>query len=147
MNEYYKKMLEIGLEYQDFVVERLYDVGLPLISYSSKKFQHLIGENKAGFEIKKDQKFRDTNNFYIEIAEKSDPNNFEYIQSGIYRNDNTWLWIQGDEKNIYVFSKKQLIILHKSKRYKEIKTATSIGFLLPFQEALKNYVIKEIICK
>jgi len=111
MTNYYKDMLDKGLHYQDFVVEELYKVGLPIISYSSKQFQNLIGENKAGFEIKLDQNFRKTKNFYIEYAEKSNENNKEFVDSGILRNDNTWLYIIGDYDNIYIYKKTIAIII------------------------------------
>lgn len=144
MTPYYKEKLEQGLYYQDFVIEQLYSAGLPLISYSSKKYQTMIGENKAGFEIKNDCQFRKTNNFYIEISEKSNADNREYVASGIYRNDNTWLYIMGDTETIYIFSKKQLQILHSSHKYRTVQTATSTGFLLPVKDAEKHYAIKVI---
>lgn len=146
MTPYYKEKLEQGLYYQDFVVEKLYDAGLPLISYSSKKYQQIIGENKAGFEIKNDTLFRKTGNFYIEIAEKSNANNPNFIKSGIFRNDNTWLYIMGDMIEVYIFSKKQLQILYNAKKYKKVKTPTSIAFLLPVADAIKHYAIKIIEC-
>lgn len=74
MTEEYKEKFEAGIQYQDWVVEKLYDAGLPIISYSSKKYQNLIGENKAGLEIKFDRNWVKTGNLYIEIAEKSNPN-------------------------------------------------------------------------
>jgi len=146
MNTYYAEKLKQGLYYQDFVIEKLYDNGLPIISYSSKEFQNMIGENKAGLEIKNDTKFRDTGNFYIEIAEKSKPENPCYIKSGIYRNDNTWLYLIGDMKEIFVFSKKQLVILSENKKYKFVTTPTSQGYLLPICDAKKHYAIKIIEC-
>jgi len=140
MSEEYSACLEAGLTYQDFVVEKLYDAGIPLISYSSKKYQALRGENKAGIEIKFDRKFRNTGNFYIETAEKSNPQNKEYIPSGIFRSDNTWLYIVGDYETIYVFSKEQL---KKCKnKFQQVETPTSRGFLIPIKEAQRFLVIK-----
>jgi hypothetical protein len=144
MTEYYKEMLNKGLHYQDFVIEQLYKIGLPIISYSSKEYQNMIGENKAGIEIKLDQKFRDTGNFYIEYAEKSNQNNQYYVDSGILRNDNTWLYLIGDYKTIYVFSKKQLILLLNSNKVKKVETKTSKGILLS-KDVSQKYCIKEII--
>jgi len=143
MTGYYEKKLKEGLYYQDVVVEKLYEMGIPLISYSSKEFQHMIGENKAGIEIKNDQKFRNTGNFYIEIAEKSNPNNEYFVKSGIYRDDNTWLYIIGDMEGIYIFSKKQLKLLYQSKKFKEVETDTSKGFLLPLKDS-DSYILKQI---
>lgn len=148
---YYKEMLSKGLHFQDFVIEELYKIGLPIISYSSKEFQNLIGENKAGIEIKLDRKFRNTNNLYIEFEEKSNPTNSSFVKSGILRNDNTWLYLIGDYQTIYIFSKKQLIILlkhcqlHPKNKEKLILvlTPTSKGMLLPLS-LCEKYCIKTI---
>lgn len=143
---YYAEKLAQGIEYQDFVMEKLYEQGLPLISYGSKKYQVERGENKAGIEIKNDQKFRQTGNFYIETAEKSNACNENYIASGIYRKDNTWLYLIGDYQEIYVFSKYQLKLLHKQQKYKEVETPTSQGYLLPVESAKSGWCIKIIDC-
>lgn len=144
MTPYYKEKLEQGLYFQDYVIELLYKNGIPLISYSSKEYQNMIGENKAGIEIKNDNNFRMTGNLYIEIAEKSNAENISFVSSGIYRNDNTWLYLIGDINKIYVLSKKQLKILHQSKKYKEVQTTTSKGFLLPVTEVEKYYSLREL---
>jgi len=144
MTPYYKEKLEQGLYFQDYVIELLYKNGIPLISYSSKEYQNMIGENKAGIEIKNDNNFRKTGNLYIEIAEKSNAENISFVSSGIYRNDNTWLYLIGDINKIYVLSKKQLKILHQSKKYKEVETQTSKGFLLPLIEVEKYYSLREL---
>ena len=46
------------MQYQDFVYELLHKHGLSTVSYGSKLFQQLRGENKAQIEIKLDSKFR-----------------------------------------------------------------------------------------
>lgn len=144
MNNYYKQKLEEGEQYQDFVVEKLYEIGLPIISYSSKKYQYQIGENKCGFEIKFDNNINKTGNVYIEIAEKSDKKNKNYVASGIYRNDNTWLYIIGNYERIYIFSKKHLRIVKERKQFKQVKTATSIGVIIPIKYAEDFLAIKII---
>ena len=141
MNQNYKNCLEAGLAFQDYVTEKLYNLGIPLVTYSSRNYQ-LGGENKAGIEIKFDRKFRETGNFYIETAEKADPKNKNYVPSGIYRNDNTWLYIIGDYQNIYVFSKEQLKKVKD--KFKQVETPTSRGFLLPVEGALKFLVILQL---
>lgn len=147
MNDYYKEKLQQGLYYQDFVIEQLYKIGLPLISYSSKEFQVMVGENKAGIEIKNDDKFQKTGNLYIETAEKSDANKANYFPSGIFRTDNTWLYCIGDLKRIFILSKKQLVLLSNAKKFRAVETPTSQGFLLPVAEAEKHYAIKIIDCE
>lgn len=144
MTPYYKEKLKQGEHFQDYVVDLLYENGLPIISYSSKEYQCNIGENKAGIEIKNDMNFRKTGNLYIETAEKSDPNNKDYFPSGIFHDDNTWLYLIGDTDKIFVLSKKQLRVLFAAKKYREVETPTSRGFLLPVSDAEKHYSIKEL---
>lgn len=145
MTDEYKAKLSQGLHYQDKVVESLYDVGIPIVCYSSKEFQHLKGENKAGIEIKNDTRFRETGNFFIEIAEKSRKENTQWIPSGIYRNDNTWLYLQGDELEYFIFGKRQLVLLHRCKKFEEKIIPTSKGFLLPVKWAVdRGYVLLNV---
>ena len=141
MTEYYKEKLEQGLEFQDHVTELLMkELGISLSSYSSRKWQ-LRGENKQGIEIKYDAVHNKTGNFYIEVAEKSAPDNPRYVQSGIYRDDNTWLYIIGDYETLYIFGKSFLCNLHKSGKCEEKQISTSKGFLLTQKQADK-YAIK-----
>lgn len=143
MTENYKEMLQKGLEYQDFITDLLLkEIGISLSTYSSKKYQYNIGENKQGIEIKFDDRYKETGNLYIEVEEKSNANNWYYVNSGIYRNDNTWLYLIGDYNEVFIFSKKQLIIMHEKNIYKLVKTPTSIGFLIPNKDAEK-YSIKK----
>ena len=137
-NVYLPKLAE-ALEFQDFVAEKLYAVGLPLFNYASRKYQVEKGENKLGIEIKKDAKFNKTGNLWIEIAEKSDPTNPSYVSSGIFRNDNSWLYAIGDETTLFIFPKSLLVNLYNSQRYKTMEngTKTSKGFLLPEKDARK----------
>lgn len=142
MTEYYAKMLEAGLEFQDFVMTKLIEhLGINLTQYSSKKYQFTVGENKQGIEIKFDDKYETTGNLYIEIAEKSNKNNLNFVDSGIYREDNTWLYIIGNYCVLYIFSKKYLVYLHKKKIFREVEIPTSKGFLIDKKNAEK-YTLK-----
>ena len=82
---------------------------------------------------------------FVEIAEKTNSSNQNFIASGIYRNDRTWLYIIGNYEIIYIFSKKRLRELHKENKYKvfEIGQGTSKGFLLP-ENDIEKYVEKII---
>jgi len=140
-NGYYAKKLEQGLEFQDVVTRALYRRGIVVIGHASRRFQNSHGENMLGAEIKRDGKFRETGNLYIETSEKSHPDNPTYVPSGIYRADNSWLYVIGDEKEIWIFSVKYLRLL--SKRFHVVEKPTSIGFLLPIEEANK-YSIRQI---
>ena len=145
MTENYKNMLLKGLEFQDFVTDILIkELGIALSTYSSIRYQNKKGENKQGFEIKFDDKYKDTGNIYIETAEKSNENNINYVDSGIYRSDNTWIYIIGNYQELYIFSKSHLVLMHKSKIYIEKTTKTSKGFLIPQKDAEK-YCTKKII--
>jgi len=140
---YYNEKLEQALIFQDFVMEKLHEQGITIMNYGSKKYQHEKGENLAGIEIKNDTKFTETGNLYIETEEKANPLNKNYIKSGIYRNDNTWLYIIGDFDLFFIFGKNILILLHKSDKYRPVTTPTSKGFLLPICESEK-YCLKKI---
>jgi hypothetical protein len=140
-NGYYQDKLQEGLEFQDVVTKALYERGIIVIGYASRRFQVEQGENMLGAEIKRDGNFRKTGNLYIETAEKADPNNEVYVASGIYRKDNSWLFVIGDEKTIYIFSTKYLRMLEKQFLKKEIPT--SKGYLMPLDKAEK-YCIRRI---
>lgn len=138
---YYKQKLEQGLEFQDVVTSALYQRGIVVIGYASRRFQIDKGENMLGAEIKRDDKFRDTGNLYIETAEKSHPDMPFFTPSGIRRGDNSWLFVIGDEKTIYIFPTNYLCKMEK--RYKRVETPTSVGFLMPLTDAEK-YCIRKI---
>lgn len=144
--DYYDEMLEIALEFQDFVSEALYASGFPIGCYSSRKWQQDKGESRAGVEIKFDRIFHRSGRLWIETSEKADPANGHYVPSGIYRNDNSWLYVIGDYSAIWILPKNILRLLFESLRYQEIQnnTATSTGFFLPVGDADK-YAVKKLL--
>ena len=97
-NGYYSEKLEQGLQFQDAVTQLLYQRGIVVVGFASRKYQNEHGENMLGAEIKRDGNFRDTGNLYIEVAEKAHPSREHYTDSGIFRKDNSWLFCIGDEK-------------------------------------------------
>ena len=129
--EYYKIQLKEGNEYQDYILHELINNGICFVNYSTKKYQKIFGENSAGIELKYDKKFRKTGNLYIEVAEKANPENINYIKSGIYRDDNSWLFLIGDYETYWLFSKKLLVQLIEAGKYEYKKTPTSQGYLIP----------------
>lgn len=141
---------EVGNEFQDFVCIELAKQGIILQNINSKKFQFNVGENLQGFEIKYDARCTGdrgttaTNQLSIEIAEKTKADNTKFIPSGIYRNDNSWLYIQGNFKMFWIFSKKLLILLHRSGRYKEHELPTIKKFYLPLEDA-DRFCAKKVI--
>lgn len=144
-NGYYQDKLQQGLEFQDIVTQALYQRGIVVVGYSSRRFQNDKGENMLGAEIKRDGKFRETGNLYIETAEKAHPDRPIYVPSGIHREDNSWLYVIGDEKTVYIFSTKymRLLEMSKEKNYKRVEKPTSQGWLMPLSEADK-YCIRRI---
>lgn len=137
-NEYRAAKIVTGGIYQDFVVDALSSlIGLHVQVYTSKVYQFSVGESRQGVEIKNDEKYATTGNLWIETGEKARPREGDYAKSGIYRGDNSWLYVIGNYDTIFVFPKTLLILLHRSGKYmqRENGTKTSIGFCLPNVDA------------
>lgn len=143
MNNYYQDMLEKGQKYQDFIMIELHKRGIVLQPIQSRSYQ-LGMENLLGMEIKFDDKMKDTGNIYFETHEKSNADNQHFIESGILRNDNSWLFAIGDYSVLYIFSKKRLCSLYErldrgivflSAEIKKI--STSRGFIIPVSKIME----------
>jgi hypothetical protein len=133
-DEYRKNKIESGLIYQDFIVDLMLQVlRFPVTTYSSRFYQATVGEGPAGVEIKHDEQFARTGNLWIEVAEKASPRPGDYVPSGIWRDDNSWLYIIGNYDLVFVFSKLLLQGFAATGRYPilENRFGTSRGFLLP----------------
>jgi len=140
MTEEYAKNLAAGKDYQDFAQIELYKSGIPIGVLTSEKYQRDYGESIAGIEVKLDRKLAETGNLYIETHEKSNKNNKYYVESGILRNDNTWIYCIGNYDVMYLIAISSLRRLYQKehnkklndrmKGYIERKTETSIGFTL-----------------
>ena len=138
MKEYYKEMLKEGLAYQQFVEKFINSQLVPL----NKQAQNDIGENLFGMEVKYDRKYKETGNLYIETHEKTNENNEWFVKSGILKEDNSWLWAQGDYEELYIFLKEDLLQAHYSDVYRKVTKTTSQGFLIPkrkAQQLVKRY--------
>lgn len=127
-----KEDLEAGNRYEDFASDKLYEVGLPMQTYSSFKWQVEKGESRAGIEIKNDRLFNKTGNLYFETHEKK-PEATEWVESGLLRKDNTVFIFIGDYIKAWLFSKKQLLVLIKNTNFKKVETETSKGVLIPIK--------------
>lgn len=145
-NNKHSNSLEIGHEFQDFIVEKLIkELGISVSIFQSKKYQFQRGESLQGVEIKYDARStgdctynqcKPTGNVGIEIAEKTNKDLSNFTPSGIYRLDNSWLYIVGNYDCAWVFSKKHLIRMHKTGRYKVLATLPTIQtMLLPIEDA------------
>jgi len=145
-NSKHKNSLETGHEFQDFIVERLIrDMGISVSIFQSKKYQFQKGESLQGVEIKYDARSTGdctyfpceaTGNVGIEIAEKSRAELHSWTPSGIYRLDNSWLYIVGNYHFAWVFAKKHLVLMHQSGKYRTIQTLPTLqSMLLPIKDA------------
>lgn len=144
--KYYEKKLRDGQEYQDYVAVQLYKRGIVIQNILSRKLQ-LRKENLMGLEIKFDEKFGKTRRLYIEIAEKSHPDNPEYVPSGVFREDNNWLFGIGNYEEFFVFGKKQLRRLYNENPpwlYRPQPKSTSKAFCIPEKQA-KEYAELHVV--
>jgi len=145
MTDIYKERLLQGKEYENFVRKVLKEkMNLSVDVYKNIQDQYNIGESEQGFEIKYDKRYKETNNIYIEVAEKTNKNNLNFIDSGIYRNDNSWILLIGNFDVIYFFGINTLRLLYETDRFKKVKTETSKAFLL-YPEDIEKYKLKKII--
>lgn len=140
-NNRYKKLYEKGLKYQNFICEEL-----GLTAYKNIWEQFNIGETKEGVEIKLDDLMDETENIYFEISEKTVPSDdFPWIHSGIYRNDNSNFLLIGNYRIAYVFRISKLRKIFEEKQYdnlKEAKSGTSKGFVVSIRR-IENEVLYE----
>lgn len=110
-----KDSLEKGLAFQDFVCIELAKRNIVLQNIGSKKYQLEVGENLQGFEIKLDRRCTETGRLSIEIAEKSCRDVLWWTPSGIMRDDNSIVYIQGNYECFWVFMKNWLVRYYEAK--------------------------------
>lgn len=145
-NSNHKNSLEVGTQFQDFVVEQLhYELGINVSIYQSKKYQFEKGESLQRIEIKYDSRSTGdsthgectaTGNVGIEVAEKTNAQNYNFVPSGIFRRDNTFLYIVGNYDVLWIFAKKQLIKIYNENKYPIRTTLPTIQtMLIPVEDA------------
>lgn len=130
-----------GLEFQDKVMDRLAEAGMLLQNYTSKKYQFEKGENRQGWEIKLDNRCTETGRLSIETYEKTAKDR-AWVRSGVLRDDNGWIYVQGNNECFWVFLKKFLRSLYDCTqngvlRYKRKEELTIKAFYLPLEDADK----------
>ena len=145
-----KNKLEKGLEFE----EKIYEWLLREKNISCKKNplqKQPLGENAQGIEIKNDQRFNETGNLFIS-TNKIYGN--KTIGWGIYKDDNSWLYIIGDENTFWIFTCRQLQNFQKENKVftKVVKheKGSEVGFLLPISKANKiapSYSINQLTFK
>jgi hypothetical protein len=142
----YQERLPIGQEFQDFCALQISkNLNIPLVNFSSKEYQFKIGENLQGFEIKYDRCFENTGNLWIEISQRITPDQ-DYYSSGIFKEDNAWMYCIGNYSIIYIFSKKHLCLMSNCGKWQihENKLRTSKGFLISREDA-ERYSANKIV--
>lgn len=145
-NSVHSDSLQVGQEYQDFIVEKfITELGISISLFQSKKYQFNVGESLQGVEIKYDARSTGDCTYYectpsgnvaIEVAERSNKNVEYFTKSGIYRIDNSWIYVVGNYHQAWVFAKSTLQLLHKSGKYRTVSTLPTIQtMLLPVEKA------------
>lgn len=140
---YYAAQLAVGLAFERFVRDQLLRLtGVDIGLYESRESQ-LLGESAVGLEIKRDGRFRQTGNLYMETVEKTHRDNERWVSSGIRRRDNSTLYGIGDEAQFFIFLKAALVDYQEQTDPPiiEIPMKTSRGFLLPVRVARANRLI------
>ena len=137
--ENYKSLLEIGLQFQDYITDKLRrEKGIILTHYTSKKYQYNVGENPQGLEIKYDAPASKTGNLLVEIGERTSSSG-NWVKSGIYRGDNSIFYLIGNYDDAYLFDIRTLRNIHKKKEYLRVqRTETGIFFLLEKERVEKE---------
>ena len=131
--------IEAGNTFEDFVCDQLSEMGINLRTYKSRDFQFEKGENKIGWEIKLDKEHIKHGHLSIEIAERTrnDPY-LKWTNSGIFRNDNSWLYIQGNNKLFWILFKPTLIYFYRNNHpATQEKFGTIRTFYLDYSDADK----------
>jgi hypothetical protein len=137
MTPYYKGKLEAALVYQDFVIDVAQRMaGLAISQYSSREYQYGVGESRIA-EIKHDERFAETRNLWIEVAEKARPRDGEYVASGLHHAGPWWLYAIGNYDTVFLFARNHLVQLEQDGRRPLIENGlkTSTGFLLAEADA------------
>ena len=131
-----KDSVQVGLEFQDYVLETLAkELGFVIQVFSSAEKQ-LTGESIQAFEFKYDERCTDTKRISLECYEKSNANNKQWVPSGILREDNTIFYVQGNKHRFYLFFKQHLrSYLNRYKPRLDEKYGTIKTFYMPFQVA------------
>lgn len=130
-------VVEIGNKFEDYVCDELSKVGVILRTYKSMSFQYTGGENKVGWEIKYDEKHTLHNHLSIEIAERTrNEEGRPWTPSGIMRNDNSWLYIQGNFDLFWIMFKPALLsFFYDNEPEVKEKFGTIRTFYLPYEIA------------
>lgn len=133
--------IKAGSAYEELIADFIkrhpqHDIGL----YKTKHEQFNIGESKDGVEIKLDRVSQRTKRLSIEVAEKTRIDG-EWRPSGIYRNDNTRFYIQGNLIAAWVFRRSHLQRIDAAmQNHRVFNVKTIESFFLSFREATETCI-------
>lgn len=109
--------LALGELYQELIkLLLLKRCGVKVHFYHTKEEQYDIGESVEGIEVKFDDWCTRTHRLSIEVGEKTRANLTKFTPSGIMREDNTIWYAQGNMTHCWVFIKRDLRLLFKTRR-------------------------------
>lgn len=136
-NLHFEDDIRQGEEYQDFIQHELAKRGMTFLCNTSRKYQWQEGESFGGLEIKYDRLMYKTGNVFIETeAESKDKTHF--IEGGIYKKDNAWLFLIGDYKEAFLFSKYQLQKMWETQKDVYVNS----GYIIPKEQSYsKGFLI------
>lgn len=147
---YYKNKLQAAFDFENYIESLLKKrYNLDIDPYLTPQGQYNEGENHLGIEIKNDTLIKKYGNIYIEYAEKSRASNFDYVPSGILKQDKSIYFLIGDKDAFWIFKKNRLVEIYleevELKRKKKLSTrgiifkkiSTSKGFVFPLRYARK----------
>lgn len=129
-----------GLEFQDFIIESVARAcGFIIQQYASKYYQIKRGESIQRCEIKLDNLCTRTGRLSIEVSEKTNADQDDYMPSGIFSPTQPLFYIQGNRERSYLFATKDLVTYSINAEYHQERTITA--FYMPFDDADKLCII------
>lgn len=141
-NPYFIQNLNNSHQCELLVSSAFYEKGVDMGLFKTLDDQYR-GESSIGVEVKADNRAADTGNLYIEVDEKSNQKNSNFIPSGINKTDNTrWFAFVIDNRTNIIFldaSKVHDLIATQALRYvSENFHNTSHGYLLNINTMRSN---------
>lgn len=135
-----------GMEFQDWIVQEFGKIGFYIQLHASKRYQFERGEAVQRVEIKLDRGCTKSGRLSIEVGERTAVDR-QWVESGIYRADNSIFYVQGNYELAYLFDKRVLQRYHATQcqgKYEESPrdTPTVRKFYMPFAEADKFCIVR-----
>lgn len=143
----YDDCLKEAKRFEQFWCEVIeYKIHLSLTIIQAKENQaKFLCDTKEGFEFKHNTGMERYNGVFIEVSQKMDKDDKDFIPSSISKRDNSWMYCIGDFTKLYFVPKKALVTECESNKYeiKPNREGTAIGFRLPLPR-LKEISVLEL---